>query len=184
MNESCTTAVGRRFVILAAVAMCAGDLLAYDTYYWVDSGDHDMAAVANWRLNSATGEVPATFPPTLDTATSGSTHPLLCMPTGSTLSLPNNDTLTVNWMSVQDANAECSINLGAASKILYLFGGGDASFWVGGNYPNGQKATLISGTLHAPKQHSSRRSPCESRSAGVFHRRRRRCPHRRHAGRS
>ena len=26
--------------------MCAGGLLAYDTYYWVDSGDHDMAAAA------------------------------------------------------------------------------------------------------------------------------------------
>ncbi|MBR2839530.1 MAG: hypothetical protein IKE55_12145, partial [Kiritimatiellae bacterium] len=100
---------GRRFALLVAFAMCAGSLFAYDTYYWVDSGDHDMAAAANWRLNSATGDVPATFPPTLDTATSGNTHPLLCMPTGSTLSLPNNDTLTVNWMSVQDANAECSI---------------------------------------------------------------------------
>ncbi|MBQ2631516.1 MAG: hypothetical protein IJG13_17705 [Kiritimatiellae bacterium] len=141
------TTVGRRVALLTAFTMCAGGLLAYDTYYWVDSGDHDMAAAANWRLNSATGEVPATFPPPLDTATSGGTHPLLRMPTGSTLSLPNNDTLTVNWMSVQDANAECSINLGAASKILYLFGGGDASFWVGGNYPNGQKVTLKSGTL-------------------------------------
>ena len=138
---------GRRFALLVAFAMCAGGLLAYDTYYWVDSGDHDMAAAANWRLNSAAGEVPATFPPTLDTATSGGTHPLLRMPAGSTLALPNDSSLTVNWMSVQDANAECSIDLGAASKILYLFGGSDASFWVGGNYPSGQKVTLKSGTI-------------------------------------
>ena len=75
--------------MLAAFTMCAGGVLAYDTYYWVDSGNHDMAAAANWRLNSDTGEVPATFPPTLDTATTGATHPLLRIPAGSTLSLPN-----------------------------------------------------------------------------------------------
>ena len=142
---------GRTFTFLATCAMIATahvcQLFAYDTYYYVDSGDHDMAAAANWRLNSTTGTVPATFPPTLDTATGGSTHPLLRMPTGSTLSLPNNNSLTVNWMTVQDAHAECSIDLGAASKTIYLFGGADASFWVGGNYPNGQKITLKSGTI-------------------------------------
>ena len=141
----------RAFGILAVCAMVStahvGRVFAYDTYYYVDSGDHDMAAAANWRLNSASGTVPATFPPTLDTATSGSTHPLLRMPTGSTLSLPNNNSLTVNWMTVQDANAECLIDLGSASKTIYLFGGGDASFWVGGNYPNGQTITLKSGTI-------------------------------------
>ena len=139
------------FTILAACAMVStahvGRVFAYDTYYYVDSGNHDMAAAANWRLNSTTGTVPATFPPTLDTATGGSTHPLLRMPTGSTLSLPNNNSLTVNWMTVQDAHAECSIDLGAASKTIYLFGGADASFWVGGNFPNGQKITLKSGTI-------------------------------------
>ena len=140
-------AFGRRFALLAAFAMCAGGLLAYDTYYWVDSGNHDMAAAANWRLNSATGEVPATFPPTLDTATTGATHPLLRIPAGSTLSLPNSNSLTVNWIVVQDANADCTIDLGSASKTLTLFGGGDASFWIGHNYPNGQKVTLKSGTI-------------------------------------
>ena len=142
----------RAFGILAVCAMVStahvGRVFAYDTYYYVDSGDHDMAAAANWRLNSTTGTVPATFPPTLDTtAPSGNTHPLLRMPTGSTLSLPNNDSLTVNWMTVQDANAECLIDLGSASKTIYLFGGSDASFWVGGNTPNGQKITLKSGTI-------------------------------------
>ena len=139
------------FTILAVCAMVSmahvGRVFAYDTYYYVDSGNHDMAAAANWRLNSATGTVPVTFPPTLDTATSGKTHPLLRMPTGSTLALPNNANLAVNWMTVQDANADCTIDLGSASKIIYLFGGADASFWVGGNYPNGQKITLKSGTI-------------------------------------
>lgn len=139
------------FTILAACAMVStahvGRVFAYDTFYYVDSGDHDMAAAANWRLNSATGEVPATFPPTLDTATSGKTHPLLSIPAGSTLSLPNNNSLTVNWLSVQDPNADCTIDLGSVSKTIYLFGGADASFWVGGNYPNGQKITLKSGTI-------------------------------------
>ena len=141
----------RSFTFLAECAIIAtahvSQLFAYDTYYYVDSGDHDMAAAANWRLNSATGTVPATFPPALDTATGGNTHPLLRMPAGSTLSLPDSDSLTVNWMNVQDANADCTIDLGSASKTIYLFGGADASFWVGGNYPNGQKVTLKSGTL-------------------------------------
>ena len=131
----------------AVLAFYSGPALAYDTYYWVDSGDNDMAAAANWRLNSATGEVPATFPPTLDIATGGSTHPLLRIPAGSTLSLPNSNSLTVNWIGVEDAKADCTIDLGSASKTLTLFGGGDASFWIGKNYPNGQKVTLKSGTI-------------------------------------
>ena len=138
----------KKFVAALAInCVCVSGLFAYDTYYWVDSGDHDMAAAANWRLNSATGEVPATFPPTLDTATSGSTHPLLRMPTGSTLALPNYSSLTVNWIGVFDANADCTIDLGSASKTIYLFGGSDASFWIGQNNPNGQRVTLKSGTI-------------------------------------
>ncbi|MBQ6329403.1 MAG: hypothetical protein IJI35_10350 [Kiritimatiellae bacterium] len=141
------TTVGRRVALLTAFTMCAGGLLAYDTYYWVDSGDHDMAAAANWRLNSSTGEVPATFPPTLDTATGGSTHPLLRVPGTTTLSLPNDSSLTVNWLGVIDANADCTIDLGSASKTLYLFGGSDAAFWIGHNNPNGQRVVLKSGTI-------------------------------------
>ena len=136
-----------RFALLAAATAHVGSLFAYDTYYWVDSGNHDMAAAANWRLNSATGEVPATFPPTLDTATSGSTHPLLRVPAGSTLSLPNSSSLTVNWLGVIDANADCTIDLGSASKTLYLFGGSDAAMWIGYNSPNGQKVLFRSGTI-------------------------------------
>ena len=138
----------KKFVAaLALNCVCASGSFAYDTYYWVDSGDHDMAAAKNWRLNSATGEVPATFPPTLDTATSGSTHPLLSIPAGSTLSLPNNNSLTVNWLGVIDANADCTIDLGSASKTLTLFGGSDAAFWIGHNNPNGQRVVLKSGTI-------------------------------------
>ena len=130
-----------------ALAFCSGFALAYDTYYWVDSGDHDMASAANWRLGGATGEAPATFPPTLDTATGGATHPMLRVPGDSTLSLPNSGSLTFNWLGFLDANANCTINLGSVSKTLYMFGGGDASMWIGGNTPSGQRVTLKSGTL-------------------------------------
>lgn len=139
-----------QFGKILASALCAAaaaTAFAYDTYYYVDSGDHDMAAAANWRLNSTTGETPATFPPSLVTATSGNTHPLLRMPAGSTLSLPNSDALTVNWLGVIDANADCTIDLGSASKTLTLFGGPDAALWVGHNNPSGQKVTLRSGTI-------------------------------------
>ena len=53
----------------------------------------------------------------------------------------------MNWLGVIDADADCTIDLGSASKTLTLFGGSDASFWIGHNYPSGQKVTLKSGTI-------------------------------------
>ena len=138
---------GLRLSLLLSTILCLGGLFAYDTYYWKDSGDHDLANAANWRLNDLSGAVPQSFPPSLDTATSGSTHPLLRFKGKSELNLPNCDSLTLNWLGFLDANDECLIDLGNISKTLYLFGGGDACIWIGLNHPSGQKVTLKSGTI-------------------------------------
>ncbi len=138
---------GLKFVLLLSTILCLGGLFAYDTYYWQDSGDHNLANAANWRLNDLSGQVPQSFPPTLDTATGGSTHPLLRFKGKSELNLPNCDSLTLNWLGFLDANDECLIDLGNISKTLYLFGGGDACIWIGQNNPSGQKVTLKSGTI-------------------------------------
>ena len=135
---------GLKLALVFCTTMCLGELLAFDTYYWQDSGNHDLADAANWRLN---GEVPQSFPPDLNTTITNSTQPLLRFKGKSELNLPNRDSLTLNWLGFLDANDECLIDLGNISKTLYLFGGRDACIWIGDNYPSGQKVTLKSGTI-------------------------------------
>ena len=71
-----------------------------------------------------------------------------------TLSLPNDDGLTLQDLILQKANQEVELGLGV-NKVLKLFGCADAAIWVGGNYPNGQKVTLRSGI-------SGDKTPCDA----------------------
>jgi len=137
----------KKLIALAGVAVLAGSVFAADNYYWHDTeGDHDIANRLNWTKNNQT-TVPDAFPPPLDTATSGSTHPVIDFKTGGLLALSNNTELTLQDMDFMTANTDWTIDLGHKSKTIKLFGDCNAAAWVGGNDPNGHRVTLKRGTL-------------------------------------
>ena len=121
--------------------------LAADSYYWVDSGDHDLMNRSNWRLSNTTGSVPETWPPALDTATTGSTHPYIYVPTSATLALPNHASITLNDLIFNTAGTDSVIDLGSKEKTIKLFGNCDSALWVGQNNPDGERVTLKSGMI-------------------------------------
>lgn len=132
------------FALICAVAF-AEVTGAVDVYLWQGTaGDGDLANKANWTLN---GSVPETFPPALDTATSGSTHPVFQFDRGGTLALPTQDTLTLQDMVFLGPDTSWTIDLGSREKTLALFGYANAALWLGGNLPDGQRVTVKSGLI-------------------------------------
>lgn len=125
-------------------ACLAGGVIAGPEYVWTDAlGTHDFMSAGNWKVGT---EVPDVFPPELDTTTSGSTHPSFCFKTDATVTMADGTQTTVNWVRANGTDIDVTLDLGAHS-VLSLFGGSDAAFWFGDNYPNGQRVRLVSGTL-------------------------------------